>query len=145
MSADNEIAILEMTDAAGHKSYRVADNVSMSYNILGPEIDHTDNEQLHITYRIWEETKEFYHSKDAYEYARKLEDGGYYEYGTSSFKIKIDWDAITKRHGEIACKTCGGSGDFECFQNAWGEHGSTCPACDGFGLDKPISDHIKGF
>ncbi len=29
------------------------------------------------------------------------------------------------------CKHCGGSGEFECFQNAWGEHGSDCPWCDG--------------
>ena len=32
------------------------------------------------------------------------------------------------------CETCGGLGEFECFQNAWGEHGSACPTCQGSGL-----------
>ena len=134
MSADNEICILELTDAQGDKEYRVADNVSMSYNTLQPDIDHTDKNQMIMVYRIWEDAKEFYHSLDVSEYANKLEDGNYYEYGITQFKINIDWEDVIKFYKKHACSMCGGTGEFECFQNAWGEHGSNCPDCKGTGI-----------
>ena len=99
MSADNEIAILEMTDATGIKTYRVADNVSMSYNTLSPEIDHSDKEQMEMVYHIWKDAKEFYHDLDAFEYAHRLEDDDYYEYGTAIFHIHLDWESIMKTQG----------------------------------------------
>jgi len=134
MSADNEICILELTDAQGHKEYRVANNVSMSYNTLGLEIDLTDKEQVAIVYNIWNESKEFYHSKDAHDYANNLEENGYYEYGIAFWKIDADWETIVKLKEKDSCIPCGGSGELECFQNAWGEHGSACPDCNGTGF-----------
>jgi len=142
MSADNEIAILEMTDKDGHKTYLVADNVSMSYNLLRPRIDLTKNWQAAMVHNIWKDAKEFYHSADAHEYANKLEENGYYEYGCASFKVKADWEEIVRIKEENKCLTCDGRGYFE--KQAYPEIPDSdvmchdnCEACSGMGLNKP--------
>jgi hypothetical protein len=91
MSADNEIATLELNGAKGYKEYRVADNVSVSYNTLGLEIDLTDKEQVDMVYHIWKNAKEFYGRSDVREYVDKLGEENYYEYGNATFRINMDW------------------------------------------------------
>lgn len=68
MSSDNQICILEM-EKDGHKIYLVADNISMSYNVLSPEIDLSVHWQGPMVYNIWKNAREFYHKLDAYNHA----------------------------------------------------------------------------
>ena len=133
MSADNEIAILEMTDKDGHKEYRVADNVSMSYNILGPDIDLSVHWQGPIVHNIWKEATVFYHQLDAYEYSHLLEESGYYEYGTGSFRLNGSWEDVVKAKDENECLKCKGHG----FIETEGTHyQDKCLDCKGSGLKK---------
>jgi hypothetical protein len=111
VSADNEIAILEMTDADGHKSYRVAESSTSYLWSLSPEMVVENKEEILIVYKNWKDAKEFYHSKDAHEYARSLEEDCHYvEYGITSYSIDKDWEGIEKRFNEIKCQTCEGDG-----------------------------------
>jgi len=92
MSADNEIAILHLPNS----EYRVADNVSMSYNTLEPNIDHSDKKQLEMVYNIWKDAPVYYGKGEALAAGTELLMKDYYEYGMSSFFIEIDWEEITK-------------------------------------------------
>lgn len=92
MSADNEICILELIDKVGNKEYRVADNVSMSYNTLPIDIDLTNKEQLEMVYNIWKDALSFNTKVEANMTAHKWEEEGYYEYGTAVWRLNIDWE-----------------------------------------------------
>ena len=133
MSADNEIAILEMIDKDGHREYLVADNVSMSYNLLGPDIDLSVHWQGPMVYRIWRNASRFYHRLDSREYARKLEENGYYEYGTGFFKLNGDWDDVIKANEENECPHCHGDGTVNVVGRTIDER---CETCKGSGLKK---------
>jgi hypothetical protein len=91
MSADNEIAILHLKDKAGNQQWWVADNVSMSYNTLPIDIDLKDKEQLEMVYHIWKDAKVFTTQDEYREYTDKLEEENYYEYGTATWHLNIDW------------------------------------------------------
>jgi hypothetical protein len=124
---------LELIDKDGHAEYRVADNVSMSYNLLGAEIDFLFKWQPYMVWNIWREAKVFYHSLDANEYIRKMVEKNYYEYGSAHYTINMGWDEIVRLKEEYKCLTCDGAG--------WTEGSDrhpheivNCKKCNGSGL-----------
>lgn len=136
MSADNEICILELTDKEGHKEVRVADNVSMSYNLLSPEIDLTKNWQVQMVFNIWKDAKVFYHKLDAREFVNKLQEHNYYEYGSAWYELNLGWDEIVKLAQETKCKAT--DCDNGSIPDPRHEYGVLCcPNCRGTGAENP--------
>jgi len=137
MSADNEISILEMIDInTDRREYRVADNICMSYNALPPNLDLSIHWQGPMIYEIWKDAKQFYNNKDAWEYANKLEEEGYYEYGTSTFSGWFTWEDVIKAKVENECPDCQGEGYVECEK----DYPEPCKICEGSGLKKPYEE-----
>jgi len=92
MSADNQIARIDMIDENGNPSYRVTDNVSMSYNILGLELDLTDKEQVEIIHNIWKDARVFGNRVEANVYCDELQENNYYEYGCGHWHLNMTWE-----------------------------------------------------
>lgn len=131
MSADNFIGILELIDKDDHREYRVADNVSASYCLLDPDVDLSVHWQGPMVFNIWNEARVFSHILDAIEYSNELEEDGFYEYGTSTFSVKGNWDDVVKAHKDNICEKCNGSGD-----SSETEVFNPCEDCNGSGLHR---------